>query len=101
MLYRVKQTVTGKEVKQLVLPERFQNMVMISLHDECGHLGMERTFELLKDRIYWPRMANEVEQYVKTCGRCISRKKLPQRSAALNQSLVLARWILSALISCR
>lgn len=41
LLYRVKQTVTGKNVKQLVLPKRFRNMVLRSLHDECGHLGIE------------------------------------------------------------
>lgn len=76
LLYRVKQTVTGEEVKQLVLPERFRNMVLRSLHDECGHLGIERTSELLKDRFYWPHMANEVEQYVNS---------IPHRSAALNQ----------------
>lgn len=85
LLYRVKQTVTGKDIKQLVLPVRFRSIVLRSLHDECGHLGIERTTELLKDRFYWPHMANEVEQYVKTCGRCISRKQLSQRSAALNQ----------------
>lgn len=30
-------------------------------------------------------MANVVEQYVKMCGKCISRKRFPQHSAALNQ----------------
>lgn len=59
--------------------------ILRSLHNECGHLGVERTSELLKDRFYWPAMANEVEQYIKTCGRCILRTQLPQRSAALNQ----------------
>lgn len=69
----------------MVLPMKFRNMVLRSLHDECGHLGIERTVELLKDRFYWPHMATEVAQYVKSCGRCTSRKQLPQRSAALNQ----------------
>lgn len=59
--------------------------ILRSLHHECGHLSVERTSELLKDRFYWPAMANDVEQYIKTCGRCIFRKQLPQRSAALNQ----------------
>ena len=85
LLYRVRQTVTGKETKQLVLPERFRTTVLKSLHDECGHLGVEKTLELIKDRFYWPHMPIEVEQYIKTCGRCISRKTLPQRSATLNQ----------------
>ena len=60
-------------------------MVLRSLHDECGHMGMERTTELIKDRFYWPRMTAEVEQYIRTCGRCISRKTLPQHASPLNQ----------------
>lgn len=85
LLYRVKQTAAGKETTQLVLPERFRTTVLKSLHDECGHLGIEKTSELIKDRFYWPHMSIDVEQYIKTCGRCITRKTLPQRSATLHQ----------------
>ncbi|KAK7945434.1 hypothetical protein WMY93_001162 [Mugilogobius chulae] len=85
IMYRTRKVPNGTETKQLVLPERYRTSVMKSLHDECGHLGVEKTTELLKDRFYWPRMSSEVEQYIKTCGRCISRKTLPQRSSPLNQ----------------
>nr|XP_013767485.1 PREDICTED: uncharacterized protein LOC102206490 [Pundamilia nyererei] len=64
---------------------RYRTSVMRSLHDECGHLGVEKTTELLKDRFYWPRMNADVDQYIKTCGRCVSRKTLPQRSSPLSQ----------------
>lgn len=84
MLYRVKKTHTGREIQQLVLPERYRTVVLRALHDECGHLGVERTSELLKDRFYWPRMTAEVEQYIKTCGRCVTRKTLPQHAAPLS-----------------
>lgn len=85
ILYRVKEKMCGKQIKQLVLPTRYRPMVLRSLHDECGHLGVERTTELIKDRFYWPRMTAEVEQYIRTCGRCISRKTLPQHASPLNQ----------------
>lgn len=85
LLYRVKEKTCGKQIKQLVLPARYRPMVLRSLHDECGHMGMERTTELIKDRFYWPRMTAEVEQYIRTCGRCISRKTLPQHASPLNQ----------------
>lgn len=42
----------GKRIKQLVLPARYRPMVLRSLHDECGHMGVERTTELVKDRFY-------------------------------------------------
>ncbi|XP_056437540.1 uncharacterized protein LOC130374637 [Gadus chalcogrammus] len=85
LLYRVKEKTCGKQIKQLVLPARYRPMVLRSLHDECGHMGMERTTELIKDRFYWPRMTAEVEQYIRTCGRCISRKTLSQHASPLNQ----------------
>uniref|UniRef100_A0A8C7WVL3 Gypsy retrotransposon integrase-like protein 1 n=1 Tax=Oryzias sinensis TaxID=183150 RepID=A0A8C7WVL3_9TELE len=85
ILYRVRQTQTDSGSRQLVLPERYRKTILRSLHDDCGHLGVEKTSDLLKGRFYWPRMTSDVEQYIKTCGRCISRKTLPQRSAPLHQ----------------
>lgn len=84
LLYRVTKNSFGKEKEQLVLPDKYRNEVLNSLHDESGHLGIERTTELCKDRFYWPHMTREVEKYVKNCGRCIVRKTLPQKSAYLN-----------------
>lgn len=75
----------GKEKSQLVLPNKYHFQVMKSLHDDGGHLGVEKTTELLKDRFYWPKMTNDIELYVKNCGRCIARKTLPQRCSPLNQ----------------
>lgn len=85
ILYRVKEKISGEQIKQLVLPARYRQMVLRSLHDESGHMGVERTTELINNRFYWPRMTAEVEQYIRTCGRCISRKTLPQRASPLNQ----------------
>ncbi|CAI5660368.1 unnamed protein product [Oreochromis niloticus] len=85
ILYRQRKLANGTVHKQLVLPDRYRTSVMRSLHDECGHLGVEKTTEVLKDRFYWPCMNADVDQYIKTCGRCVSRKTLPQRSSQLSQ----------------
>lgn len=74
----------GKEVSyQLVLPEKLRSRVLESLHDEMGHMGIERTLDLVRSRFYWPRMAAAVEQKVKTCGRCVRRKAHPEKAAPL------------------
>lgn len=41
-------------------------------HDStwAGHLGQEWTLALLSRSFYWPRMENDVEQYVKNCLVC-------------------------------
>ena len=56
---------------QFVLPRMFRKQVLEACHDEIGHLGKERTTNLLKDRFYWPRMEDVKEEYVKTCPGCL------------------------------
>lgn len=85
LLYRVTNKPSGREVSQLVLPLQYKSMVLKSLHDDIGHLGIERTTELVKDRFYWPKMASEIAAYIQNCGRCVARKSLPQRAAPLQQ----------------
>ncbi len=68
---------------QLVLPEELRSSVMSSLHDNMGHMGMERTLDLVRARFYWPKMAADVEQKIRTCGCCVRRKFPPQKAAPL------------------
>ncbi|RXN31227.1 Retrovirus-related Pol polyprotein from transposon 412 [Labeo rohita] len=82
VLYR-KRMDQGRELNQLVLPKDLREMVLTSLHDDMGHLGLERTLDLLRSRFYWPKMADAVERKVKTCERCIRRKSPPQKAAPL------------------
>lgn len=82
VLYRKRQD--GDQVThQRVLPEELRASVLQSLHNDMGHLGIDRTLDLVRTRFYWPRMATEVEQKVKTCARCIRRKGTPERAARL------------------
>ena len=73
ILYR-KRMVDRKEILQLVLPRKHCTLALQSLHDEIGHLGVERTTELVRDRFYWPLLSRDVKHYVSTCGRCVRRK---------------------------
>ncbi|KAL6481950.1 hypothetical protein MHYP_G00100300 [Metynnis hypsauchen] len=66
LLLRVTRRLSGKEVQQLLLPEVYRVMVLKSLHDEAGHLGVERLAELVKDRFYWPKMNAHIEQKSRT-----------------------------------
>lgn len=42
----------GHQTLQLVLPSQFRTQVLKALHDESGHLGVDRTVELVKDRFF-------------------------------------------------
>ncbi|KAJ8399614.1 hypothetical protein AAFF_G00410250 [Aldrovandia affinis] len=50
-----------------------------------GHLGVERTTDLLRGRFYWPKMAWDAEKYVKNCGECVTRKTPCKKAAPLYQ----------------
>lgn len=46
-------------------------------------MGLERTLDLVRTRFFWPKMAEDVEKKIKSCGHCVRRKTQPERSAPL------------------
>lgn len=73
----------GQTVYQLVLPAALRPTVFKLLHDDMGHMGWERTHDLIRSRFYWPRMAADIETKIKTCGRCVRRKSQLEKAASL------------------
>lgn len=82
VLYRRRQD-EDKLVLQLVLPPVLRSTVLKSLHNDMGHMGIERTLDLVRQRFFWPKMAVNVENFIKTCDRCVRRKTLPEKAAPL------------------
>lgn len=62
VLHRVTTDPLQRQRNQLVLPKEYRGLAMRALHDDFGHLGMERTLELIRSRFYWPRMAEDVRR---------------------------------------
>lgn len=82
LLYRKRHSGTETTL-QLALPEVLRSTVLQNLHDDMGHLGIERTLELVRSRFYWPKMAATIENKVKACERCVRRKAPPDKAAPL------------------
>lgn len=85
LLHRVSTGRTGEKTHQLVLPAKFKAVVLKSMHNDLGHLGVERVTDMIKSRFFWPKMSTDVEQYVRNCGECVLRKTPCQRAAPLHQ----------------
>ena len=69
---------------QLVIPD-YSNLRVRCLelcHDApwAGHFGKHRTQQLVRQIYWWPKMDEEIEQYVKTCAPC-QRNKTPSYKA--------------------
>lgn len=61
--------------KEFFLPAQYQNMVFQHLHNDMGHVGVERVVNLARDRFYWPFMKKDIETYVTQRCHCIKQKK--------------------------
>jgi hypothetical protein len=57
-----------------------------------GHLGKDKTMDQVKRRFYWPRMDEEVQQYVIGCDACQRNKPSHQSKMGLHQPLPVPRW---------
>uniref|UniRef100_A0A8C5MS83 Gypsy retrotransposon integrase-like protein 1 n=1 Tax=Leptobrachium leishanense TaxID=445787 RepID=A0A8C5MS83_9ANUR len=63
------------ERDQLILPKEYHPLVFKELHQEMGHLGVERTLTLIRDRFYWQHMQKDVEHFVTRVCECLKKKK--------------------------
>lgn len=71
---------------QLVLPTTFHQLIYKELHEEMGHLRVERTLSLIRDRFYWPHMQRDVDHYVTKVCSCLKWKRpnKPTRAPLVN-----------------
>ena len=49
---------------QLVLTTTLRLQVLKGCHDDLGHLGIERTLDLLRDQFYWPGMTGDAIRHI-------------------------------------
>ena len=60
--------------EQVVLPLHLRKTIFKELHEEMGHLGAERVYNLAIARFYSPNMKNDITHYVTKVCRCLKQK---------------------------
>jgi transposase InsO family protein len=76
--------VDDKDIRQIVLPRNQREEVLRVIHDDMGHIGRDRTLDVVRKRFFWPGMTKDVQEKVATCSRCLRRKAgIPTHRAPL------------------
>ena len=79
--------------KQLFVPnaKHLRREIMEDHHDQylAGHFGINKTLELLTRNYFWPRIAQDVQDFVKSCPSCMVSRSQNKRRHALLQPLPL------------
>ena len=70
---------------------------IISLHHDtpyAGHLGRDKTVQLIRQNYWWPSLGPDVKRYVETCDSCQRNKVSSMQPAGLLQPLPVPefRW---------
>ena len=54
-----------------VVPKVHRTAALDGCHQDAGHQGHDHTLSLLQECFWWPGMAKEMRQVIKTCRHCI------------------------------
>jgi RNase H-like domain found in reverse transcriptase/Integrase zinc binding domain/Chromo (CHRromatin Organisation MOdifier) domain len=77
--------------QRVVVPANvpLKTRILQSYHDHplAGHVGSEKTTELVKRDFYWPKMDEEIKLYVTTCHSCQKNKPSHQLPVGLLKPL--------------
>jgi hypothetical protein len=58
---------------RLFVPKQLRNIVLSQYHDDNGHLGMDKTYDTIGVKYYWPGMFLEIHEYISGCTACQAR----------------------------
>jgi hypothetical protein len=89
--------VSGDVIRdRLCVPRKSRYSMMRTVHAEPtgGHLGYRRTMHRAIRRYYWPKMAQDVAMFIRSCESCQARKgTIPAKPAGKLQSIYSERPI--------
>ena len=89
-LWRIYDDGAGKnERMQLVVPSSLRKEILHEIHQGVvsGHLGEQKMLDQIKERFYWPGMAEDIPNWCQTCASCATNKSPPTKARAPLQTV--------------
>ncbi len=79
------------EDNRLAIPnnEEIRDKILRSCHDSkfAGHIGRDKTYEMVSRQFWWPQLKESVAQHVKTCDSCQRVRQDNQKPKGLYKPL--------------
>jgi hypothetical protein len=75
---------------RLVVPDPYRIEILQYFHNDPlgAHQGIQKTFDLISSRFYWPKMFQSVSDHVRSCVKCIAKKTPRSKKAGMMQSII-------------
>ena len=58
---------------ELVIPSQLRGLVLKECHDECCHMGLDKTYDRIRAKYYWRGLYKDVAEFVSQCVTCKGR----------------------------
>ncbi|KAM8759746.1 protein NYNRIN-like [Acanthopagrus schlegelii] len=74
--------IADNEVPRLVVPKSLHPLILYLGHhiQWAGYLGQQKSYDIISQRFYWPRLYQDVQEYCRTCTDC-QKKVAPVRKS--------------------
>ncbi len=82
---------TNDDTGRIVVTKTELPKFMKCYHEAQGHMGEDRTLQIIESRFYWPKMRSHIIEAIKQCNRCTLRKTLPAKNKTSMGHLATAR----------
>ncbi|GES85289.1 KRAB-A domain-containing protein [Rhizophagus clarus] len=95
------------KLQRVITPSQVE-IILFNLHKDMtgAHLGVETTYNKIKERYYWPKMYNDIKIYIESCDNCQRRvamdyfTKWPEARAIPNaKAETVAKFLFEEIIS--
>ena len=63
-----------------MVPKAHRTAALNGCHRDAGHQGRDHTLSLLQEHFWWPGMAKQMRQVIKTCRHCLQYEGGTQRA---------------------
>ena len=58
---------------RLYAPEHLRDRVVKRYHDDNGHMGIDKTFDAIRQKYFWPNIHKHLYEYISSCATCQTR----------------------------